>query len=215
MKELYIVFIASNYKTGKTIRFLTGKKYNHVAIALSPELSEFHSFARNNHYEPLSGGYQIESPERYLKGENLGSEIKVCKIRISDKKFERITDRLRQYSLNREDTLYNFFDIVTYPFKKHLCLKNAHTCVSFVQEILEIDFFLSIGRLEYLLRNHVIYEGKISEICKTYDFVKEYYEKYPLTEKYIRYAVDMASLLERLLILSSNTISAKCSSLLK
>ena len=215
MKELYIVFIASNYKTGKTIRFLTGKKYNHVAIALSPELSEFYSFARSNHYEPLSGGYQIESPERYLKGENVGSEIKVCKIRVSDKKFDRITNKLHQYRLNKDDTLYNFFDIVTYPFKKHLCLKNAHTCVSFVQEVLEIDFFLSIGRLEYILRNNVIYEGKISDICTTYNLVREYYQKYPLTEKYTRYATDLASLLERLFILGSDTLSAKCSSLLK
>ena len=38
MKEIYIVFLASNFRSGQAIRLLTRGDYNHVALSLTPQL---------------------------------------------------------------------------------------------------------------------------------------------------------------------------------
>ncbi len=198
MKKIYIVFIASEYKTGRFIRFLTRGRYNHVAISLTPELSKFYSFARSNYYEPLTAGYQIETPYRYIENAHKGTDIKICEVSVDEDKYSRIVERINEYNGKRDKTLYNFFDILGYPFKKHFKLKDAHTCVSFVQELLEEKKFLSISKFENTLKSKIVFEGNIAERCDGFETEEKYFLKDLKRKKYKRYAVNMGRLCKRM-----------------
>lgn len=161
MKDVYIVFIASNFKTGKAIRFLTRGRYNHVALSFEPVIDTLYSYARYNYYEPILGGYGAEYPNRYLaNGEDV--PVRVCRYPVTDEHYQRIKDSLQVHEEQKTDTRYNFFSLVTYPFGVDLHIHGAHTCISFLRELLEIEGFVSINRLARILENDIVFEGNLS-----------------------------------------------------
>lgn len=177
MKKIYIVFIASNYKTGSVIRKVTRGKYNHVALSLDTSLHTLYSYARCNYFEPFNGGFQLETPARYLIDGN-DSAIKVCEYEVRDSHYERLLENIHGYVENQWITKYNFADLFVYPLKKHVPIERTHTCVSFVGELLELNNFMSLRQLEDLYCNHVIYEGGMREFIGEYTKTEEgYFEK--------------------------------------
>lgn len=159
MKKIYIVFIASNFKSGKLIRFFTRGKYNHVAFSNEPYVSELYSFARYNYYESLLGGFGPEYSNRYLS-EGRDIKIKVCQYEVTQEHYERIMEKLDYYG--QAKTRYNILSVLTYPFKKQVDLPNTHTCISFMLELLELEKSITINKLEEMLSSNVIYEGNLS-----------------------------------------------------
>ena len=53
MKKIYIILTQSGTLFSKTIRFFTGKPYNHASIGLNESLDEFYSFGRKVPTNPL------------------------------------------------------------------------------------------------------------------------------------------------------------------
>ena len=159
MKKIYVVFIASNFKSGKVIRFFTRGKYNHVAFSYEPYISEIYSFARYNYYESLLGGFGPEYSNRYLcQGKDI--KIKVCQYEVTKEHYERIKEKLDYYGQAR--TRYNILSVLTYPFRKQVELPDTHTCISFMLELLELDNRITINKLETMLSKNIIYEGNLS-----------------------------------------------------
>ncbi|MBR3840081.1 MAG: hypothetical protein IKM20_02980 [Erysipelotrichales bacterium] len=184
MNKLYIVFIASNYKTGNAIRFITGGKYNHVAIALDSSLHTLYSYARSNYFEPLNAGYQHETPSRYLMN-GKDTQIKVCEYLVDDEHYSRIVKAINDYSKNQSFTTYNFADLLMYPFKVHIPINLTHTCVSFVSELLEIKQFMSLKQLEKKFKKGTIYEGSMKEYVGDYTQVEvNYFTRNTTQERY-------------------------------
>ena len=64
MKNIYIMLIETQFRTGKMIRFLTRNTYNHVAISFEPNTNLLYSYARYRYNEPLSAGFGIEYTDR-------------------------------------------------------------------------------------------------------------------------------------------------------
>jgi hypothetical protein len=62
---VYIVFSSTPYRIGKFIRRLTREAYNHVSIALDPDLTKMYGFARRYYRTPFYGGFVRESLSRY------------------------------------------------------------------------------------------------------------------------------------------------------
>lgn len=160
MKTVYIVFVSSNYVTGSLIRMVTGWQYNHVALALNPLLPKMHAYSRCNYFEPLNGGYQQETPARYLVDGN-DSKIKICGYQVTDEHYARICATLQDYQAHQTETRYNFADILIFPLHKHIPLQRTHTCISFLCEVLELNRYMTVVQLERKLRNQVLYEGSI------------------------------------------------------
>ncbi len=73
----YVVFFVTNTIMGKMIQFATRNSYSHVALAFEEDLQTMYSFARYHINSPISGGFVIEHPHRYLNG-NRDVEINVC-----------------------------------------------------------------------------------------------------------------------------------------
>ena len=161
MKVLYIVFVASNFRSGQAIRLLTRGEYNHVALSLTERLDRLYSFARHNYYQPLLGGFEVERPARYLHG---GQEVrvKVCAWPVSDVRYAHICERLRYFVQNRACTRYNFLNVLTYPLHRRIAVRDAYTCIEFLSELLGFRRQISIRRLERLLAGRQVYEGALS-----------------------------------------------------
>ena len=164
MKKVYIFFFQTQFKTGKTIRFLTRNEYNHVAISFEPTTDEVYSYSRYRYHEPLCAGFGMESTDRYY-GVDKMTNIKIHEYCVEDDHYERIRRSVAYYVENQKSTKYNFFDIVTYPFKKHVKLGPLiHTCISFLLELLEREDVKTIGQFEKTLpRESIIYEGPLDE----------------------------------------------------
>lgn len=160
MRKIYIVFIASNFKSGKAIRFFTRGKYNHVAFSHEPYISKVYSFARYNYYESFLGGFGAEYSNRYLN-EGKDIRIKICEHEVTEEHYARILDKLNHYE--QAKTRYNLLSVLAYPFNKQVDLPDTHTCISFMLELLELDKSITINKLEKNLWKNTIYEGNLSK----------------------------------------------------
>jgi|GEM_PF-1156458 len=161
MKKVYIVFLASNFKSGKFIRFITRGRYNHVALSLTPEIAKMYSFARSNYYQPMLGGFEIELPDRYITGV-LDVETKICAYEVSDERFEEICTRLGYMTENKRKTHYNALSLLTYPFSRTVKIEHTYTCIDFLTELLGIGQGYTIGKLERQLSDNTVYVGALS-----------------------------------------------------
>lgn len=160
MKNIYVFFFATQFKTGKAIRLMTRNQYSHVALSFGPDTQMLYSYARYRYHEPLISGFGIEYTDRYS---NYGQtvDIKVCEVPVSDELYDRIQRKIEYYKENQSSTRYNFFDVIAYPFSRHVELEYAHTCISFLLELLEIQDVHTISQLEKKLADEVIYEGSL------------------------------------------------------
>ncbi len=166
MKSVYVFFFATQFRTGKAIRLITRNYYSHVALSFTPDTSALYSYARYRYHEPLISGFGIEYTDRYNNPEKQ-VDIKVCKVSVTDAHFERIRERIDMYMKNQSVTRYNFFDVLAYPFNRHIELEFTHTCISFLLELLAMQDVHTITQLENKLDDCVIYEGPLQEFEAT------------------------------------------------
>lgn len=165
MAYLYIVFSSTPYKIGKAIRYITQEEYNHVSIALDPQLQQLYGFARRYYRTPLYGGFVKESPARYhLNG--CTAQICVCRVPVTDSQYQSIAELLCQMHLEQDKYLYNHLSILGAPFRRPIVAKDAYTCVEFCVSILQkLDYdldsrkYYSVNDLLEILSPHKLYTG--------------------------------------------------------
>ncbi|NLP35020.1 MAG: hypothetical protein GX359_07480 [Clostridiales bacterium] len=164
-KDVYVVFLTTNTNMGKLIRFFTRNCYNHVALAFHSDLREMYSFARYHVNSPISGGFVVEYPERYLK-DNKDVTIKVCKVSVSKEEYDRMKEAIKYFREHRDIMLYNTINAVLSVMNKSLKIKNSFTCIEFVTYLLNIRNVLAIKDLENMLEAYLIYQGSMKAIAK-------------------------------------------------
>ncbi len=162
MKTVYVFFIATEFKIGKAIRLATHNRYNHVALSFEPTARELYSYSRYRYYEPLLSGFGIEYTDRYRTTAD-AVKVRVCEYRVSDELYARIKERIALYTEKKSETQYNFFDVLLYPFNRHIGISYVHTCISFLLELLELLQIHTIAQLEELLKDDIIFEGLLKE----------------------------------------------------
>lgn len=160
-KKVYIFFFETPFRTGKVIRFLTRNKYSHVALSFKPDTKCIYSFARQRYHEPFMAGFGVESTDRYARFDGAPINIRVCEYKVAEDMYRRMKLAIAKYRAVQSLTRYNFIDLLTYPFGKHIKLEYTHTCVSFLAEIIEREDLRTIGQLQRELEDRIIYEGPI------------------------------------------------------
>ena len=185
MAYLYVVFSKTGTLMGKSIRLFTRNCYNHVSISLDKSLTQMYSFARKTRCAPLVGGFVSETPSRYLC-EKEPADIKVCRVEISDKRYEEISSLFSSLSRNPSYYIYNSFSALYSVFGKKLKIRNSYTCLEFCANILNIDGINNIKQLENRLKSDIIYCGRYVDYLKTQDispvinFNEAYFEKFSM-----------------------------------
>ncbi len=166
MKYVYILFSATPYKTGSFIRHMLNNRYNHVALSFDEDLSDMYSFSRHHANTPFFAGFVHESFCRYeWKGDF--SDIKVCRLAISDKRYNLLKNYVEKMIGESKKYVYNYYSAAVTPLNHRIRIRNAYTCVEFVGDLLgmagfqNIKFggFHSLQGLEKKCEPYVIYEG--------------------------------------------------------
>ena len=197
MKDIYIAFLASNYKSGKFIRALTRTRYSHVVLSESPQLSEMYSFSRQHYNTPFVAGFVRELPSRYLHN-GMDTPVKVCKISISDARYMWILSTIHSFMKRRELMKYNFFSALASPLHKSVKIPNAYICIEFIRFILGIKRFLTIPQLEKRLAGCVIYEGGLRALTNGSEGTDDYFERKSIFYQISHTTIDLVRLIRRI-----------------
>lgn len=183
------------------IRRCTGEPYNHVSIALDPELKEMFSFARRYYRTPLYGGFVKETPSRFcVNGRH--AYIQVCKLPVTTEQHQALSQRLQHMLTHQDYYLYNHLSALTAVLHHPVALKEAYTCVEFCVECLHRlglpvtpGKYYSLEMLRQLLKEQVVYTGYIQDPG---DFDPVFYHRRPVTYPLLCTLRDMVALLPRL-----------------
>ncbi len=188
-KYIYVLFSATPYKTGSFIRHMLHNRYNHVALSLDGDLSSMYTFSRHHANAPFFAGFVKESFARYEWQGNF-SDIKVCRIGVSERVYERIQTQLERMHSQSDAYVYNYYSAAMTLFHQRVKIRNAYTCVEFVGDILsmtdvgvKLGDFHSLPKLEVICEPYVIYEGS----ARTYPGAQnwsgdDFREKMPISE---------------------------------
>lgn len=191
-QSIYVVFSSTPYRIGKCIRMLTGETYNHVSIALDPELTQMYGFARRYYRTPFYGGFVRESLSRYHVN-GASADICICKLPVTPQQYRSLCLFLEGMHQNQEAYPYNHLSAAAAPLRKPVKVRDAYTCVEFCVQILyslgidlDPDKYYTVGDLEKLLHPYAIYAGPIPQ---SEDFDFGYYAEKPVahpTHKTVR-----------------------------
>lgn len=200
-KYIYVVFSATPYQIGKLIRKFTKETYNHVSIALDPELIKLYGFARRYYHTPFYGGFVRESLSRYhVKGKV--TRVCICKLPVSSAQYTELEALLQQMHTHTDTYLYNHFSVLGALFRKPIRVKDAYTCVEFGVNILhKLGFvpdshkYYTVGNLQQLLDPYTIYTGDIYPYTE-YDTA--YYTRWPVPFPILTSIRDICRLIPRL-----------------
>ena len=197
MKDIYVVFLASNYKVSAFIRSFTRYKYSHIALSETPNLEKMYSFARKYKNTPFVGGFVIELPSRYFISEKK-VPVKVCALSLEDSEYERVMARIASFKQSPEQYKYNYFSALAYWFKRPFKKKDAFICIEFVLYALGIDEFMTIKEFEKRLSECVVYEGTMDEIVDEkakFEKSDSYFDKKSVWFNVKHFSKDMAKLI--------------------
>ena len=169
MNHIYVVFSATPYKIGRTIRKITGEAYNHASIALDSDLNRMYSFARRFYRTPLYGGFVKESHARYHIGSKI-SQICICKIPVTQEQYAAIDTKLTSMHNQADHYIYNHISALGALLHRHIPAKDACTCVEFCTQTLqelginvEPKKYCSVSDLKNVLSEYIIYTGPMPE----------------------------------------------------
>lgn len=162
---IYVVFLVTNTFMGKLIRFFTRNQYSHVTVAFDRDLKKMYSFARYHINSPISGGFVVEQPDRYLCN-NKDVMVKICKLPVTEEEYDRIHKEITYFHNNKEEMLYNTVNAVLSLLRKRLKVKNMYTCLEFVTHVLRIPNVMAIRELERRLNQYIVYNGSFRDIVR-------------------------------------------------
>ncbi len=167
MKNIYMIFSATDLKIGKMIRFVTKNSYNHCSVCLQPDLGRFYSFSRVYRSNPLIGGFVTESPLRYTLSSR--TRLKIIKIPVSDIRYNAVKELISDMRERGDEYVYNYFSAAGYPFGKKFESKNAYTCAEFAHTVLKTAGIpapekANIYEMELALSGYQTTEGRAVDI---------------------------------------------------
>ena len=166
---IYVILSQTQTKFGRCIRKVADQTYNHVSIALDPDLSRVYAFARPPRYALLSGGLVRESRDRYTMGNGRPVPVSVYRIPVTGGQYQWVCDTVGTMADNPA-YLYNLFSVLTFPLLKGFSVRQAYSCVEFAAWVLAALGYLGEGKapctyrpddLPLLLSGSLVYRGDI------------------------------------------------------
>ncbi len=183
-KKIYVVVSQSGSIVSCILKLITGKKYNHVSVALDDSLSPMYSFARKYKYWPFFGAFVKEYPDKGTLKRFKNAEIVVVEVPVTEEQYDKIQAHLDTMYENRDKYRYNYRGLFSAYFNKPHHTKHRYYCSEFVRMLLEkygvisTDLFGKIVQpVEFLNlpEGKTVYEGKLRK------YAQEYHKKHAET----------------------------------
>lgn len=183
-KKVYILLSQTTTFVARSIRRISGCKYNHAAISFDTDLSEMYAFARKQHHACLSAGLVRESRIRYLE-KNCELPICVYELEVTDDQYRWIK-LVIEYMMGNKEYKYNLLSMLSFPFFRGIKTYKAFTCSEFVAFILRRLGYLKLKEsYQYTpedigkeLKDYLWYEGDMRDLVKEMDTDETYYSHY-------------------------------------
>lgn len=205
MKKIYVVLIKAHTGLGCFARLFSGYGYTHIAVSLSPEMTDFLSFSRRRHYLPADAGFMHEKRDFYAFGSHKAFKAKIFALDIPDENYRRIR-KFIAYCEKDKALEFNLFSMMTMPIIHGFPIPKTYNCMSFTAKILKLSGLFDMPRsyrkysipdMDMLMEKHCIFEGYIPRTNS--DEYADYMKKCSPTE-YIRCTSRLiASLAERMI----------------
>lgn len=135
-RNIYIVLSQTGTVFSRALKFVTGAKYNHVSISLSPTLEKMYSFGRLNPYNPFIGGFVEEGKHKGTFQRFKNTEVMVLELTVDEEKYAGIQSLINYFIQKKTKFHYNYWGIVLACFKKNFAPSNRFYCSQFVRAVL-------------------------------------------------------------------------------
>ena len=175
MKDIYILLTKSDTLFSKAIYRITRAEYTHASISLDRELTMLYSFGRKYKYTMLPAGFVHEDINHGIMGASDTMKCALYCIRISDRSYQRLANRIRHMEANRESYRYNIMGIPLCMFGIANERKTHFFCSQFVSGMLIKSGAIDRGALrapslthpsdlQKLPRASRVFEGTMAEL---------------------------------------------------
>ena len=135
-RQIYILLTNTRSLFSTAIGFYTRQAFNHVSIAIHEDFEQIYSFGRRNPNNPVIGGF-VDEVETQIFEYFAGTSCVVLKRRVSEIEYQRITDAIRRFDVERLSYGYNLLGfagfMVNYPIKR----SRSYFCSQFVSDIIK------------------------------------------------------------------------------
>lgn len=171
MEYLYIVLIKAHTDLGKISRFISGYEYSHIAVSFDNSLTDFVSFSRKTHYNPLDAGFMHEYRSYYAFGLHKHFKAKVFRLPVTSENMSLVKKTVRHIE-NDGKYIFNLFSMITMPIFHGFYIYNTHNCMSFTgllikqSECVEMAmpyYKYSISDIDKLLNEYLYFEGYLKK----------------------------------------------------
>lgn len=136
-KEIYLVLTQTGTILSRTIRAYTRADYNHISIALSPDLEPMYSFGRRQTYNPFWGGFVKEHLNSGIFKRFPKAQAAVLSIRIPNETYSAIASVLEEMYASKEEFGYDFIGLCLAAIKIEKHRNNKYYCSDFVKCIFQ------------------------------------------------------------------------------
>ena len=173
-KNVYIVITQTGTILSRTLKAVTGAKYNHASISLSDDLETMYSFGRKNPYNPFWAGFVTEAPNKGTFKRFHKTNALVMEFEIDEENFEKLDNRLTSMLNSQEQYQFNYLGILLAAFGIKRRKENCYYCSEFVKELAQSCELEGADELDKIvhpihfmnLPHKVIYTGRINEYNK-------------------------------------------------
>ena len=152
MEKIYLVLMHTNTIPSKFVRFFTGYKYSHVAIALNENCDTLYSFGRKKVNSIFGGGFIIQQKDGEFFQKFNKTICKICELKINVEQLKKIKKLLSDMKMNESKYSYDFIGIIPRFFGIPVVIKDKYVCSYFVADILEKANIYKFGKKTCLIR---------------------------------------------------------------
>ena len=169
-KNVYVILSTTQSYFGKAIRGILKNNYNHASISLDENLLSTYSFGRMYVRNPLVGGMIEENPYTLSFGSDIGVNVKIYKIPVTEEQYLNITKFITNMFKDEEKYYYNFLGVFGILFGKNWTMYKSYLCSEFViaslkyvqvEAVLNFKELSSPSYIEKNMQEYYIYEGNI------------------------------------------------------
>lgn len=136
-KELYLVLTQTDSVLSHMIRVYTGADYNHISIALSPDLEPMYSFGRRQAYNPYWGGFVKEHLHSGTFKRFPRTKTAVLALKVPEESYDGIQGVLEEMYKSKEQFGYDFIGLCLAAIKIEKRRNNKYYCSDFVRTIFQ------------------------------------------------------------------------------
>lgn len=155
--QIYLVISQTGTLPSRILKAVTGAEYNHISISLGPELTRMYSFGRRQLYNPIWGGFVVESIYAGTFKRFPNTRAVVLAIPVSREVYDGLLTTLEKMAADRTAYAYDLLGLFLAGL--HICFhrQRHYYCSAFVKEL--------------LLRYHVEGVGQLPDIVQPVHFL--------------------------------------------